>query len=74
MLITAEAINCLSCSQEKLKFVVSQLCNAVAKKPHSVLGYVNRMPNTREVMFPPPSDCPAGPEVLHLHSRRTLEN
>lgn len=53
---------------------MSHLCSAVAKKPNSILGYVNRMPDTWEVVFPLLSYCPAGPGVLHLHSRGTLTN
>lgn len=46
-------------SQEKTlvelgsKFIMSPLCNAVAKKPNSILGYVHRMSSIGEVVFPP---------------------
>lgn len=53
---------------------MSHLYKAVAKKPNSILGCGNRMPNTREAVFPLLSYCPAGSGVLHLHSRRTLTN
>ena len=31
---------------------LSQLCDAVARKPNFICGCVNRMPSTREVVFP----------------------